>query len=108
MLSWDIIEDRRPEGRGQWGVRMAEEKRKTVRDATGQLVEGVEVGVTESIERFSDVKLEDGTTIKTKLSVISAVRSDDKFDAEGNPLYIVKSQNVVVVADSLLRKENNG
>lgn len=84
----------------QWDRTMAEPKRKQVRDATGNVVEGVEVGVAESLERFSDVTLEDGTSIKTKLSVIIAVRVDDQWDDEGNPIYIVKSQNILTVIDS--------
>ena len=76
------------------------ERRKKVRDQNGNLVEGAFVEVVESTERFSKVRLEDGTTIRTKMSVFDAVRIDGRWDNEGNPIYVVKSQNVVTVVES--------
>ena len=76
------------------------ERQTKVRDAQGNLVEGVVVSVTESTERFSDVKLADGTLLKTKLSSLEAIRVKDQWDADGNPVYILKSQNVVAVSES--------
>ena len=63
-------------------------------------VDGIVVGVIESLERFSEVKLEDGTTIKTKMNTVEAIRLDGQWDTEGNPIYHVKSQNLVVVTKS--------
>ncbi len=74
-------------------------RRKQVRDEKGNLVDGVVVDVRESIERFSDVYLDDGTILKTKMSVTEAVRIDEQRDADGNPIYLVKSQNLVSVYD---------
>ena len=76
------------------------ERRTQVRDAQGNLVEGVVVSVTESTERFSDVTLADGTILKTKLSSLEAIRVSDQWDDDGNPVYILKSQNVVAVSES--------
>ena len=76
------------------------ERMKKVRDQKGNLVEGISVGVVESTERFSEVRLEDGTTIRTKLSVFDAVRIDGQWDKEGNPVYVVKSHNIVTVVES--------
>ncbi len=86
---------------------MAVERKKKVKDQAGNVVEGTVVGVLESTERFSDVKLDDGTILMTKMNIIQAVRVDGKWDNEGNPQYVVKSQNVVVIAESpesLMRK----
>ena len=85
---------------------MADEKRKTIRDAQGRTITGVEVGVAESVEKFSEITLEDGTVIRTKLSVVSAIRQDER-DSEGYPIYNIKSQHVVLIVSSPLREENN-
>lgn len=79
---------------------MTEGKRVKVTDAKGNLVEGTEVGVAESIERFCDVHLADGTRLRAKLGISSAVRLHDQWDDQGNPIYLVKSQNFITVADS--------
>ena len=79
---------------------MAEGKRTTITDAKGNLVDGLEISVAESTERFCDVRLEDGTLLKAKLSIVSAVRLDEQWDDQGNPIYVVKSQNFITVADS--------
>ena len=71
-----------------------------VQNQQGNRVEGVVVSVAESTERFSEVKLEDGTILKTKLSPLEAVRVNDQWDNDGNPVYVLKSQNVVVVSES--------
>ena len=76
------------------------ERQVKVRDQQGNLVEGVAVGIDESTERFSEVKLEDGTTLKTNLSALEAVRVTGQWDADGNPIYVLKSQNVVAVTES--------
>ena len=86
---------------------MAERRKKVQAPPGGDLVEGTVVDVVESTDRFSMVKLVDGTTIKTKMNVIEAVRIDGKWDNEGNPQYVVKSQNMVVIVESpknLMRK----
>lgn len=75
-------------------------RRKKVRDQFGRIVEGISVDVVESIERFSDVKLKDGTILKTKLSVLEAVRVDGEWDQEGNPSYVLRHNNVVSVVES--------
>lgn len=75
-------------------------RRTKVKDAHGNWVEGTVVNVEESTERFSEVKLEDSTVIRIKVVVIDAIRVDDQWDVEGNPVYIVKSNNVVAVAES--------
>ena len=76
------------------------ERQVKVRDQQGNLVEGVVVSIAESTERFCEVKLEDGTTLKAKLSPLEAVRVTGQWDSDGNPVYVLKSQNVVRVIES--------
>ena len=71
-----------------------------IKDPSGQMVEGYDIAITESTERFSEIKLEDGTVLKAKLSVIGAVRVDDRWDDSGNPMYVIKGQHVVTVAEA--------
>jgi len=62
--------------------------------------DAVEVGVQESTERWSEITLEDGTVFRVKLSVLSAARVDNEYDAEGNPAYALKMNPVVTVVSS--------
>ena len=75
----------------------------------GKIVDGVEVPVEESTERWSEIKLEDGTMIRVKQSVASVIRVDGTYDAEGNPLYVVRSAPSVAVVhvDERLRRKLN-
>lgn len=74
---------------------------------SGETVEGTFIGVIESTERFTDIKLEDGTILKAKLSVAEVARVDGRWDDDGNPLYFVKSQTVITVAKTPFRKEDS-
>ena len=76
------------------------ERKRNVPGSAGNLKEGTVVDVEESTERFSEVRLGDGTILKTKLTVVEVVRIDDEWDSDGNPAYVVKSGNVVVVSES--------
>ena len=76
------------------------ERRKSVRARGGKSVEGTVVEVTQSIERFSEINLEDGSTLRMKPVVTEVIRLDGQWDKDGNPAYVVKSTNVLVVVDS--------
>ena len=67
------------------------------------LRDGVEVPVVESTERWTEVRLEDGSTIRVKPSVVSAVRIDGEWDPEGNPAYSLKiaPAMTIIVPDAL-------
>ena len=73
--------------------------KKRVRDHTGRELEGTIVDVDESTERFSDIKLQDGTKIRMKPVVTEVIRIDNQWDLDGNPLYVVRSANVIAVSD---------
>ena len=77
------------------------EKRKKVQIPGRQgLTDVVDVGVDESTERWTDVKLDDGSTVRIKSVVIGAIRLENEWDNEGNPVYSLKVNQVLVVADS--------
>jgi hypothetical protein len=64
----------------------------------GRPVDGYEVPVRESTERWSEITLEDGTVLRVKPVVVGAVRLEGQYDPEGNPLYALKQgQNAASV-----------
>jgi hypothetical protein len=74
------------------------------------LRDGFEIGVKESTERWSEVTLEDGSVLRLKPSVMSAVRIVGEYDPEGNPMYAVKAAQILLIASSPegLRKPKSG
>jgi hypothetical protein len=79
---------------------LLERKVKVAMPPSGALVEGFDVPVVESTERWTEVKLEDGTVLRVKAGVLSAIRIPGQFDPEGNPMYALKSNIAMVVADA--------
>ena len=82
------------------------ERRVSVPLPSGGQGQGVEVPVDESNERWSEFTLRDGTTIRAKMTVISAVRIDGQYDPMGNPTYNVNFTPVFAVnsPDELRKK----
>lgn len=62
--------------------------------------DGHEVPITQSTERWSEVTLEDGTVLRVKPNVISAIRIDNQWDQDGNPVYLMKSSQIMSVASA--------
>jgi hypothetical protein len=75
----------------------------------GKVVDAVEVPIEESLERWSELKLEDGSTLRVKMAVISVSRIQGMWDPQGNPFYMVNMSPVmaVVEAPEHLRKKVN-
>lgn len=68
---------------------------------------GVDVPITESTERWSEFKLEDGTIFRAKMNVLSVARVDGQFDQVGNPLYttnMAPTISIIHVAEHLRKK----
>ena len=63
------------------------------------LVDAVEVPVSESTERWTEVKLEDGATLRLKPVVIGAVRLEGRYDPEGNPMYSLKVNQIMTITN---------
>lgn len=78
---------------------MAETKVKVV-TPDGRSVDGVEVPIRESSERWSEFVLEDGSVVRSKLAVMSFTRVDGEFDPDGNPVYITKATPLQIVVNS--------
>lgn len=72
----------------------------------GREVDGLEVRFRNVREEWNEYDLEDGTTIRLKSVVSEIVRVEGEFDRENNPIYLVRSGNVLVVKspDNLKKK----
>ncbi len=72
----------------------------------GREVWGELVSVRSSQEYWNEYLLDDRSTLKFKTVVTEVYRIEDQHDAEGNPVYFVKSVNVLSVnAPEDLRKK---
>ena len=101
-LSLVIEEDRSFIRGGGWktpGESVVAE-RKTKVDYMGKMVDGHEVMVEESVDRWSDVKLSDGSVLRVKLSILGAIRVDGEFDPDGNPTYVLKLAPQMLVSEA--------
>ena len=67
---------------------------------TSPLRDGTDVPVKESIERWSEVTLEDGSVLRLKPSVLAAIRIDGEFDPEGNPMYVLRAGQLMSVVSA--------
>ena len=50
-------------------------------------------------EEWNTYRLKDGTILKVKLVLAGVIRLKNKYDPLGNPVYMIKSTNVVRVMD---------
>ena len=79
----------------------------TVRvEFAGKQYDGVPVEVNQSNEHWNQYLLEDGTMLRLKSVVTHVVRVPGEYTPEGDPLYIVKSGNIVTTTcpENLKRK----
>lgn len=84
---------------------MSEQRRKVV--LPNGIFEGVDVAIESSNEKWSEVVLTDGATLRIKPNVISVTRLDGQYDNEGNPMYALSSsqQMTVINVPAHLRKQ---
>lgn len=62
--------------------------------------EATEVSIKESTERWTEVVLDDGSILRIKPVVLSAIRMDDLYDQDGNPVYQLKVNQLMTVASA--------
>lgn len=58
------------------------------------------MGFQTGAEHWNEYLLTDGSVVRLKAVVTEILKVDGKFDNEGNPVYVVKSANVVTVSAS--------
>ena len=71
----------------------------------GKMVDGVEMEFEDLEEKWNEYKVKDGTKIRIKLVVARIVKTEE-YNQEGDPIYFVNSQNILVanVPDNLKRR----
>jgi len=65
----------------------------------GRQVEGHPVDFLTRKEEFNEYQLEDGKVIRIKMVVTRIIRLEGEKDPEGNPVYLIQSQNIVAPID---------
>ena len=63
----------------------------------GRQVPGEQVEFEPSSEPFSQYKLADGTTVKVKLVLLDAVRAENEYNDNGDPIYLFQFQQIIGV-----------
>jgi hypothetical protein len=83
---------------------MSERKRVVV---NGREVQATPLEFRPVSEPWAEYMVEDGSKIRVRTIAAEILRIDGETDADGNPLYIVRSGNVMSVAapDSLLKEK---
>lgn len=61
-------------------------------------VEGTQVELTESVERWTELKLADGSVLRVKPTILSITRLDGRYDPQGNPLYALQGAQTMMVS----------
>jgi len=76
----------------------------------GKDVVGRLIYINSSSEHWSEYLLDDGSTIRAKFIATKVFRVDGEYDIDGNPVYIVRSTNVVTVSspDNLKKGSADG
>ncbi len=66
------------------------------------------------LENFNEYLVQDGSVINIKLVVTEILKLDDAYDEQGQPVYLINSQNVTAISvpDELMKhpgpSENEG
>lgn len=60
--------------------------------------EATELGFQANVEPWSEYLLDDGTVARLKLVVTNVYRLDGQFDAKGQPVYVIESNNVIAIS----------
>jgi hypothetical protein len=72
--------------------------KRTMKFPDGREVEVQPIGFRATAEHWNEYFLEDGSVIRVKLVATEFIRAEGEFDQDGNPVYFVRSQNVVAVS----------
>ena len=71
----------------------------TAKMKDGRVVEGLDISIIESTERFSEFFLEDGTVLRAKPLITTIIRSENEWDQDGNPVYHCKNAIIITVKE---------
>ena len=64
----------------------------------GKEIDAVEVDFKIVKEEWNEYDLADGTRIRLKIVASNMIRALNEYDNDGNPIYLVKSSNILAVS----------
>lgn len=64
----------------------------------GKTVDGLDMDFKSIKEDWNEYQINDGTIVRMKVVVVNIAKLTDKYDNEGNPVYIVKTSNVLAIS----------
>jgi hypothetical protein len=64
----------------------------------GREVEIQPVGYRTTAEQWNEYFLDDGSVVRVKLVATEIARVEGEYDDDGNPVYIVRSANVLAIS----------
>ena len=75
----------------------------------GKVVDGVDLTFKTKNEDWNEYEVSDGSVVRLKLVASNIVRIAGEYDNEGNPVYAIKSSNIMAVSSppKLRKGENN-
>ncbi len=65
----------------------------------GKQVEGQSIDFLTRKEEFNEYQLTDGKALRIKMVVTRIIRLEEEKAPDGNPIYLIQSQNVVAPMD---------
>ncbi len=65
----------------------------------GRQVEGESIDFLTRKEEFNEYQLTDGKVLRIKMVVTRIIRLEEEKAPDGNPIYLIQSQNVVAPMD---------
>ena len=75
----------------------------------GKEVDGEDISFSVNREDWNSYQLHDGTELRMRLIVSQVIRIPGEYDADGNPVYSIKSSNMAVtIAPDALKRESTG
>jgi len=74
----------------------------------GKEVDALEMPFQTGAEHWNEYVLQDGSVLRLKSVVTDILKVDGEFDNEGNPIYMLKSTNIVSVSPSERAKKSEG
>jgi hypothetical protein len=78
---------------------MARKTKWTNEDGTQE--DATYIDMIETVERWSDIKLEDGSVLKVKATPTAVHRLDSQKSAAGRPVYTVNTQIITILTDEV-------
>jgi hypothetical protein len=86
-----------PCGRLKFGAGGTVRKRR-MPGPTGEPIDVTELSFQNVREHWNEYLLDDGTILKLKAVATEVFKQEGQYDAEGNPIYLLRSKNVMVVS----------